>query len=116
MRDDRRLARVAVLAVRGLLELVVVLAVGYWGYTRGTGIGRVALALGAPLAVAIVWGTLGSPKAPRRLPEPYRGALALGLFGVGAGALVAVGLQRLAAAFALVAIVDTIAYYWIGGD
>jgi uncharacterized membrane protein len=109
-------ARIVVFGVRGLLEFAVLVAVAYWGYTAGTGLTRIGLALGAPLVVIVVWGALGSPKAPRRLPEPYRGALSLVLFGVGAGALVAAGLQPLAAAFALVAIVDTVAYYLLGGD
>ena len=113
---DASPARVVILGVRGLLEVGVLLAVAYWAYATVTGLAGFVLAVAVPLTIAIVWATLGSPKAPRRLPEPYRGSLALVLFGVGAGALWAVGHPLAATAFAVVAAVDTVTYYAVGGD
>lgn len=60
------------LAVRFLLELGALAALAYWGYRTGTGFARYALALGAPLAAAVVWGVLVAPKSSRRLPRGRR--------------------------------------------
>ena len=49
------LVKDANLGLRFLLELVALAALGYWGYRAGdTGLARVALAIGAPMALAIL--------------------------------------------------------------
>jgi hypothetical protein len=92
----------ASLALRFLLELAALGAVGYWGVMTGQGLAQqVALGLGAPLAFAVVWGLFVSPKAPRRLAGVSRLALELVLFGAAAAALWTAGQPTLAAGFAL---------------
>jgi hypothetical protein len=92
----------ASLALRFLLELAALAAVGYWGVTTGQGLlQQVALGLGAPLVFAAVWGVFVSPKAPRRLAGVSRLGLELVLFGAAAGALWVAGHPALAAGFTL---------------
>jgi hypothetical protein len=46
------------LAIRFLLELSALLAMGVWGWRQSEGWLRFVLALGIPIIVAVVWGTL----------------------------------------------------------
>jgi len=53
------------LALRFLLELCALGALGYWGFKTGGGaIGKITLGVGAPLVAAVVWGTFLSPRVP----------------------------------------------------
>ena len=56
-----------------LLELALLAAAGFWGFTLGAG-GPVRLlaGLGAPLALALVWGLLCSPRATVPLSAPVK--------------------------------------------
>jgi Protein of unknown function (DUF2568) len=96
------------LAVRFLLELGALAAFAYWGSQSGgpTG-GDVALAIAAPLAMAVVWGRFLAPKAPHRLVNPARLALEIVIFGLATAALATAGSGTLAAVFGAVAAVDT---------
>jgi len=96
----------AALGVRALLELVALVAVGYWGYRMGPGALRYVLAVAAPLALAVGWGALVSPNAPARLPDPWRLSAETFAFALATAALVGVGRPALAAGFAAVALVD----------
>ena len=59
------------LAVRFLLELAILAAMGFWGFKSGGGLmPRTLLGLGTPLLAAVVWGTFLSPKASVPLPAP----------------------------------------------
>lgn len=65
--------RAANLAVRFLLELAALAALGVWGWhAPGPLAVRVLAAAVGPLAAAAVWGTWVAPKARRRLPDPLR--------------------------------------------
>lgn len=94
------------LGVRFLLELGALVAVGNWGWTAGIGPGRYALAVGGPVALAVAWGLLVSPKAPWRLPDPWRLAGELLAFGLAAAAMAAAGRPAAGVAFLVVALVD----------
>jgi hypothetical protein len=49
------------LALRFLLELCALGALGYWGFKTGGGlIAKIGLGIGAPLVAAVVWGTFVS--------------------------------------------------------
>jgi len=65
------------LAVRFALELAVLLAVGLWGWRVGHGWLQYVLALGLPLAVAIVWGVFRVPGDPGPAPVATPGILRL---------------------------------------
>ena len=70
------------LAVRFLLELSALAAMGFWGWNRGAGVLRFVLALGIPLIAAAVWGIFAVPNDPSRsgqAPIPVPGMLRLAL-------------------------------------
>ena len=54
------------LAIRFLLEVVALLAVGVWGWNQSDGWFRFVLMLGIPLVAAVVWGTFAVPNDPSR--------------------------------------------------
>ena len=90
------------LAARFLLELALLtgLAIGGWALP-GAGWARVLLALALPVAAAVVWGLLVSPKAKFAAPLPLRLTVEVLLFGSAALVLWLAGLT----AFAVVLLV-----------
>jgi hypothetical protein len=54
------------LAVRFLLEIVALLAIGIWGWKQGEGWMRYIWALGIPIIIAVVWSTFAVPDDPSR--------------------------------------------------
>jgi hypothetical protein len=94
------------LALRFVLELSALAATAYWGWTTGDGATRWVLALGAPLAVIVVWARFLSPKASVALATPLRLLLELGVWTAAAAALYASGHERLGVAFFVVAVVS----------
>jgi Protein of unknown function (DUF2568) len=108
------LIRGANLALRFLLELFALGALGYWGFKTGGGlIAKIGLGIGAPLIAAVVWGTFLSPQAPVRLPGLLVLILQALVFGLAAAGLVATGHQTLALVFVvIVAINAALMYLW----
>ena len=89
--------RTANLALRFLLELCALVALGYWGFKTGGGlITKLALGIGAPFRAAVVWGTFLAPRAAVLTPGLLRLVLELGVFGSAAAALYAAGRPVLA--------------------
>ncbi len=95
-----------VLGLAFLLELALLVAVGYWGFQTGTGIMAWVLGLGAPLLVAVVWGIWLAPKSSRRLGIPIRLIVEAGLFALGTAALWIAGQPTLAVIFGALAALD----------
>lgn len=97
-----------------LLELCLLGALGYWGFTTNWGtLARFGLGLGIPVLVAIIWGCFEAPRATWPLPEPWHLLLKLALFGMGAAALFAAGRREIGMAFAVIVILNIIlAYAW----
>ena len=95
--------RVANLAVRFLLELVALAALGYWGAHTGAGAQRVVLAVAAPVAAGVVWGRWCAPRSPRRLAPLPRTIVEATVFGLAAAGLVAAGQATAAIIFVVVA-------------
>lgn len=53
------------LALRILLELCALGALGYWGVKAGGGLmSKIGLGVGAPLVAAVVWGAFVSSRTP----------------------------------------------------
>jgi uncharacterized protein DUF2568 len=76
--------RLANLGIRFLLELCLLAAFGYWGATAsGSTLTNIALAIGVPLVVCVVWGYFVAPRAVRPLPTLSWVAVQLVLFGLG---------------------------------
>ena len=94
------------LALRGLLELSSLVAMGYWGFEKGDGTGRYALMAGVPLVAAAAWGVFAVEGDPSRsggtvvaTPGIARLALELGFFAFSAWAIQDVGSKPLAIGF-----------------
>ena len=86
------------LALRFLLEMAALVAIGYWGFSQHVGIWRFLLGIGLPVIAAIAWATFAVPGDRSRsgdAPVPVHGAvrlvLELSLFGLAAWALFAAG-------------------------
>ncbi len=76
-------------ALRFLLELSVLAALGYAGYRIGAnGLLRIVLAVGMPVVVAGVWITFGAPGAALLLKDPLHVVLEIVVFFGAAVALV----------------------------
>ncbi len=82
------------LAVRFLLELAALAAIGFWGWSRGEGVLRFVLALGLPLIAAVLWGTFRVPgdssasgQTPVAIPGVLRLLLELAIFACATWAL-----------------------------
>lgn len=77
------------LAFRFILEMVALVALLMWGFSVSDQlIVQLLLGLGAPAVAMAIWGTFVSPKAPRRLDDPVRVVLEIGVFAAGALAFV----------------------------
>ena len=101
--------KAANLGLRFVLEIAALIAVGRWGFQTGeSGLLRWLLGLGAPLLVAAIWATFGSPAAPYRLDDPWRLGLELLVFGAGVAALFLTGRTRLGWVFAGVVVANTL--------
>ncbi len=91
------LLKLSNLALRFLLELCLVAALGYWGFKTGQGwIAKSGLGIGAPLLAAVVWGAFIAPKAAWLLPNPWLLILELALFSLAGAALYLAGQPILA--------------------
>ena len=100
------------LAVRFILEIAALGAIGYWGWTQHDGFVRYLLAVGGPILAAIVWATFAVPddpsrsgKAPVPVPGIIRLVLELALFAFAAWALYDAGNSLLALILAAVVLV-----------
>ncbi len=100
------------LALRFLLELCALGALGYWGFKTGNAtITKIVLGVGAPLVAAVVWGTFVSPQAPVQLPGLLVLVLQGLVFGSAAASLVATGHRTLALVFVLIFVINAILMY-----
>jgi hypothetical protein len=94
------------LALRFLLEIASLIAIGYWGFYRGQNLLQdILLGIGLPFVMAVIWGMFVSPKARMRLPEIGRLAIELLVFGGGVLALFGVGRPTLATILAVLVLI-----------
>jgi hypothetical protein len=104
---DERSMRTLNLVFRFILELVVLAALFLWGLSVSDQlIVDLALALGAPAIVIVVWGLFVAPRASRRLPDPRRLAVEIVIFGAGVFAFLAAGQALLAILLAAAAAIN----------
>ncbi len=104
-----------VLAVRFLLELTALFALGYWGWTQHMGALRVILTILLPLLAAAVWAIFRVPGFPNDAPVPVPGLVRLLLeaiyFGGAVWALYASGHHTWGLILAIVVIVHYVVSY-----
>jgi hypothetical protein len=95
------------LTVRFLLELCMLAAVGYWGFTTHSGwVLKILFGIGLPVFIAVIWGLFMAPKSTRRLSGVPFTVMDIILLGSGAVALYASGLANLAWIYATVVIIS----------
>ena len=97
------------LAVRFLLEICVLICVGYWGFKTHTGwLLKILFGIGGPLLIAVIWGMFAAPKAAYQLQGLALLALEVVVFGSGVAALFLTNNNTLAWSFAVVVIINRI--------
>lgn len=96
-----------------LLELLMLAALAYWGFTIGSdALSKGLLGLGAPLLAIIIWGLYNAPRAVRRLPTVPRILLELFMFTLAALALVHAGQPSAGLLFFSMVVVNLLLVYW----
>ena len=107
------------LALRFLLEITALVAMGYWGWTQHDGAWRFILGIGLPLVAAVLWGTFAVPDDPSRsgqapVPTPglIRLLLELAIFAAGVALLFASGQKNLGVILAVL----VVAHYALSYD
>lgn len=108
--------RPILLAVRFLLELALLGALAFWGFTLDQGLlVRVLAGIGAPAMAIAVWARWVAPKSPRQLDDPPRFLIELALFAVAAVGLYVAGQPVLAIVLISVYLLDRLALTATGG-
>lgn len=97
------------LALRFLLELVVLVAFTYWGFQSGDSLfQQLLLGTGLLVLIMVVWGMFVSPKAPYRLQIAPRIGVELLIFTLVTWALYSVGFTYIAFGFIALVILNQI--------
>jgi hypothetical protein len=101
--------KMANLALAFALELAALAAFAWWGYQAGDGtLAKIALAVGAPLLVAVFWGLFVAPRAMFQRAPSVKFILALLVFAAATIALFATGQTALAWIFLIAAVVNRV--------
>lgn len=97
-----------------LLELCVLLALGYWGFVSGPNmLAKIGLGIGLPIAAIIIWAIFGAPRSARRLRGGWYWLLRIVFFALGAIFFYAAGQRVLGIIFALLLILNcALGYAW----
>ena len=106
------------LAVRFILEIGALLALGWWGWSSAEGILRFVLALGTPTLAAVLWGTFAvsddpsrSGRAPVTVPGTVRLLLELAFFGAATWVLFNTGASTLGWVFGVAVLIHYLVSY-----
>lgn len=97
-----------------VLELGVLAALVYWGFSAGSTIPvKIVLGIGAPAVAMIVWAIWGAPRSGRRLQGGSYWLLRIAFDAAGAVALYVANQHTWGVIFALVAALNCIlGYVW----
>ncbi len=100
------------LALAFLLELCMLAALGYWGFsTYQSWPSQLGFGLGAPILAAVIWGMFLVPKAAKPVSNPLKFILEVLVFGCAVAALIAANRPNLAWAFALLVVLNKLLLY-----
>lgn len=95
-----------------LLEIGMLIAIGYWGFHQGkTNLTKYSLALALPAIAIILWGFFAAPKSEYRLEFPVRIIFEICLFAIASFLLYKTGNSKLAIWFGAIALVNEIIAY-----
>lgn len=107
------------LAVRFLLEIAALVAIGFWGWSLSDEWPRILAAIGLPVIAAAIWGTFAVPgdpsrsgRAPVPTPGPLRLAIELAFFAFAVWALFEID----QAALGWILAVATLVHYVVSWD
>jgi Protein of unknown function (DUF2568) len=101
-------------AVRFVVEIAALIAVGYWGFhEHSSWLAKLVLGLGAPVLIAVVWGLWMAPQSSRRAGEGTRVVLEVLIFGSATASLAASTGAILAITFAAVAAVNAVLDHFV---
>lgn len=101
------MVKVINLAVRFILELIILFSLGYWGFSHGSGIIlKIILGVGLPLIAAFIWGKTISPKATFNLSLLWTLVIEAVIFTSAIYCLVQLGYQWFAVVFGLIALIN----------
>jgi hypothetical protein len=100
------------LALRFILEIAALFALGYWGWTQHEGYWRFVWTIGLVVLAATIWGTFAVPddpsrsgKAPVPVPGTVRLIIELALFAAGTWAFFAAGRPLLGLALGILTLI-----------
>lgn len=99
------------LAIRFVLEMIALVAIGMWGWHQGDGWTRYLFAIGIPLLFSTIWGVFNVPNDPSRggaapvvVPGFVRLAIEFVFFACGAWAMMSPGYTTAGGTFIVVVI------------
>lgn len=106
------------LAIRFLLEIAALLAMGIWGWGQGDYWWRYLLAFGVPITAALVWGVFNVPNDPSRsgsapiaVPGFIRLTIELSIFAFAIWALRDLDQNRISFVLGLIIVIHYILSY-----
>jgi len=102
-------------ALAFVLELGVLVALGYWGFTADPALlTRISLGIGLPLLAILVWGIWGAPQSKWQLHGHWFLLLRIVFFGSAVVALSLAGQYIVAVIFALLTVLFLVLTYTLG--
>src|SRR5690349_17447963 len=100
------------LALSFLLELVMLVAFGYWGFNTGDStLIHILFGIGLPVIAIVIWSIYNAPQSKRRLPRTPRTILEVVMFGLGALAFAVTGQTTWATVFVVLIVINQIGIY-----
>ncbi len=97
------------LAIRFLIELCMLVAIGYWGFSTHAGwVLKAIFGLGLPVLLIVIWSLLLAPRATHPLHGIPHTLLSLILLASGAVALFAAGRAALGWIYVAILVVNQI--------
>ncbi len=101
--------KAANLALSFFLELCLVVAYGLWGFATGSDlITKLALGIGVPAAVIVVWSIFLAPASKRRLTGIPHWILEIALFALSMVALYLADRAALSIGFAVLYVINVV--------